>query len=119
MTSTLKSILKRTQDKPPQDRQSALTIVITCAKGLKSECSLSTEVVAQYGLFRILLGSMSVTNIAEKSGPYGPPLGTIYVGIPDWQPGMNLDSYGLRAPSQNGGDALLTGSATGFKHITH
>ena len=56
---------------------------------------------------------MSATNIAEKSGP---PLCTIDVGI---QPGMNLDSYGLRAPSQNGGDALLTGSATGFKHITH
>ena len=76
-------------------------------------CHISTAVVVQLGLFRILLGSMSATNIAEKSGP---PLCTIDVGI---QPGMNLDSYGLRAPSQNGGDALLTGSATGFKHITH
>ena len=82
-------------------------------------CHISTAMVVQLGLFRILLGSMSATNIAEKSGPYGPPLGTIDVGIPDWQPGMNLDSYGRRAPSQNGGDALLTGSATGFKHITH
>ena len=95
-------------------RVETVLVEISGPNGHVGRCHIPTAVVVQLGLFRILLGSMSVTNIGEKSGPSGPPIGPINVGVADWQPGIGpYDSYGL-VPSQDGGKALLVGSATGL-----
>lgn len=48
-----------------------------------------------------------------KEGPYGPPIGPVDVGVPDWQPGIGSYAWYGTQPTQNGGDPLTVGSATG------
>ena len=101
-----------------KQRVETVLVEILGPEGHVGRCHIPTAVVVQLGLFRILLGSMSVTNIGEKSGPSGPPIGPINVGVADWQPSIGqYDSYGL--VPQDGGNALLLGSATGFLDRTH
>ena len=117
-TADLAADAKKRKAGEEKRRVNMVHIAISCPEGLVARCQIPTEAVIQLGLFRILLGSMSVTNIAEKTGPYGPPIGPINVGVPDWQPSIGqYDSYGL--VPQDGGNALLLGSATGFLDRTH
>ncbi len=57
----------------------------------------------------------TTTYITEKYGPYGPPIGTIDVGVPDWQPGLgSYEAFGTN-PTQNGGSPLLWDPGLGFR----
>ncbi|EKX50263.1 hypothetical protein GUITHDRAFT_135425 [Guillardia theta CCMP2712] len=56
-------------------------------------------------------------SLNQQVGPYGPAIGNLNVGVPDWQPGFGpYDSYGLH-PTQDGGKPLIVGSSTGMPMV--